>query len=384
MIPNEYLINDKRDITVFKKNTFSGYNTKDVLTILNKSLLDCKIEESCNWGIELLISGDLESFFEKIVTISIKNININNPKLPFFLYSRYSTYIKLLNNNSNLVLLLRNNQQIRNLIGECCFVICNSLKTKNIGLTKIKQNDFEMIHIESKLIASSNTLIDDKTKYGDPEEATLVMNEFNYNLINKNYELCVYWLSWIIEWEKKNTKKNKIYMCGYREIQNIDKKNYNDIIWFIWEIILKESNKLDNEIIIQIHSLYKLFKFNYKLSKKSKRLPYLLYAIKYFNNSYYLKYFYNNYYLMVQVCSNINKIIFEKNKYATNNITKLEKEKYNTNLKHVNCDIKNKENKLENRKKQNKIKKLQKIAEQKMRFKISKVEEIDSLILKNK
>jgi hypothetical protein len=201
--------------------------------------------------------------------------------MAYFLYSRYSKYINLISNNSSIE--LRNNQSYRNMIAECCFIICNSLKTKTLTFIKIKESDFNMSFLESKMIANNPNIVSDKVKFGDPNETKIILNEFNYCLIHKKYELCVYWLSWILEWEKKNTKKDKMYMCGLREIHNVDKKYHHDIIWFIWEIILKEGMKLNNDFLnTAIQSLYKLFKFNFKPGQKSKKSYYLLYAIKFF------------------------------------------------------------------------------------------------------
>ena len=57
--------------------------------------------------------------------------------------------------------------------------------------------------------ADKETYIKDKLKFGDPNEMKIIMNEFNFNLNTKNYELCNYWLSWALEFEKRNTKKIK-------------------------------------------------------------------------------------------------------------------------------------------------------------------------------
>ena len=90
MIPDEYKINDTRTTSDFNKQSFSGYAIKDVVSVLNKSLMSCKIEDSVNWAVELLLSGQTERLWEKIFSISLKNININNPKLPIFLFKRYN------------------------------------------------------------------------------------------------------------------------------------------------------------------------------------------------------------------------------------------------------------------------------------------------------
>ena len=56
-IPNKYYITDFRKITDFKKQTYNGYQKSDVLSALQKSILEQKLEESCHWAVEMLVSG---------------------------------------------------------------------------------------------------------------------------------------------------------------------------------------------------------------------------------------------------------------------------------------------------------------------------------------
>ena len=374
-VPNEYLIFDSRPYEEFKTQSFCGFLIKDVVNIFTKSLINSKLEDSVNWAIELLISGHIDKFWTKIFNILFKNININNPKLPHFIYKRYSYYILSIKKKTDL----RNSQKMRNMICEICYVICFSIKTKILGFSKIKEKDFDMLNLSNKLTATKNNIIDNKIKFGDPEETKIIMNEFNYCLINKKYELSVYWLSWIIDWEKKNTKKDKMYICAYREIVGVDKKYYNNIVWFIWEILLKEGNNLHNDDLnLQIHCLFKLYKYEFTLGKKSSRNIYFLYAIKYFTDNYNFNYdIYNNYYLYIRACANINNLFFEKNKYAKNTDLNLEKKKYLYSVSNISKGIVEKKNKF-------KAREMKKIADEKMKYKISKVEEIDSLIMSSK
>lgn len=376
-IPKEYTIYDTRSSKDFKTQSYSGYLIKDITGALTKSFTLNKIENACNWSIELLLSGHIDKFWDKVLSISFKNININNPKLPKILYKRYQIYIKLLEKNDNNSLLLRNNQKIRNMLCELCYIVTFSLKTKALTFKKITQQDFDMVSLSSKLTATSDSYISDKFKFGDPDETKIILNEFNYCLISKKYELAVYWLSWIFEWEKKNTKKDKMYSCGYREISNVDRKYFNDIVWFIWEIILKETNKLSSEeTILNIQSIFKLYKYNFKTSSKGKRSIYFLWAIKYFTDVYSLKQdVYPNYYLYIRAVSNINFLYFDKNKFSVNTKQKkIDKTNYNENINYIKSDIEKKNNKI-------KAKQLKMIADEKMKYKISKVEEIDSLLL---
>jgi len=380
-IPNEYIIFDNRSTKEFSKVSFSKYMIKDVLHAFNKSLLECKIEASIHWAVELVVCGYSNKLWEKILSIGIKNININNPNIGYFLYSSYSKYISLLNKND--ILSIRNNQCYRNLIANVCFTICNSLKTKSLTFVKIKENDFNMCYLESKMLATNPNIIKDKTKYGDPNETKIILNEFNYCLISKKYELCVYWLSWIFEWEKRNTKKDKMYVCGLREINNIDKKYYNDLVWFIWEILLKEGANLDNEFInTNIQALYKLYKFNFKQSSKNKKNVYFLVVIKYFTDSYHVHNSIHNYDLYIQSCLNINKLFFEKNKLSVNNMLNKEIYKFNKNIDYLCSEKQTKEIKQNVQIEKKKMLDLKKRADNKIKLKIIKVEEIDNIILK--
>lgn len=375
VIPNEYIICDKRTFKDFAKETFCNYKLNDVLSIFEKKMKECKIEEACNWAIELLISGHINKFWDKIFGLFVKYININNPQLPNIIYNRYAKFIIILKNTDNNTILIRNNQECRNLIVEVTFIICNSLKTKTIGFVTIKENDYNLNLLQSRFISTNKDLVNDKIKYGDPEETKIILNEFNYCLIHKKYELCVYWLSWILNWEKINTKKNKNYICGYREISNVESKYYTELVWLIWEIIIKETSKLNNENInLSILSLFKLYKYDFKPGKKAKNNYYILYAIKYFTDSYIFNQKINNYHLLVQVCSNINFVFFDKNKYAINNNKQIEKKMYINQKNNI-------QNNLENDAKKIEIKKLKQKAEDKMKLKISRVEEIDKIMM---
>ena len=51
------LINDVRILKDFKKISFSGYEKGKVVKKLIESLVSNKIEDACNWAVELSCSG---------------------------------------------------------------------------------------------------------------------------------------------------------------------------------------------------------------------------------------------------------------------------------------------------------------------------------------
>ena len=123
-------------------------------------------------------------------------------------------------------------------------------------------------------------------------------------------------------------------------------------------------------------SLYKLYKFDFKPAKKSKRIFFILYAIKYFTEIYSFKQeIIPNYYQLIQACSNINIMFYDKKKYEVNkHKSNIEKAAHNTIVNNV---VNEKQSKMQ----KDELKRLKKIADIKIKNKISAVEQIDTLIL---
>lgn len=388
MIPSEYLINDTRDLAELSKKSFSGYAIKDVVTALGKSITGCKIEEVVNWAVELLLSGQTEKFWEKIFNIALKNININNPKLPEVLYKRYSKYVSLKIKHSGSVkssnivgfLSLRNSQAIRNLLCEISVIVCNSTKLKPVSLPKIKEQDFNVNYLKTRFIATNPNLVKNKLKWGDPEALKIPFNEFNYCLKAKKWELSIYWIAWILEWEKRNTTKHSPVICGFRKIDGLEDKLCTDLIWIIWEIIIKEASYLNNESsATQIYALFKLFKFDYKPAKKSKRIFFILFAVKFFTEDYNFKHdIIPNYHQLVQACGNINILFFERKKFEVNKLNKQIQHEQHSKVK------KTAKTEEEKRLEKAELKRLKEVAQQKIEKKINQVEMIDSMIISSR
>ena len=99
-----------------------------------------------------------------------------------------------------------------------------SRKRKLETIPKLKKIDFFFNFFKSKLEAKDTQMIDHILKEDDPNEIRIVANEFLYQLTNKNISKTLYWLGWILEWEKINTKKYKIFKVGTRYNEGIDKK----------------------------------------------------------------------------------------------------------------------------------------------------------------
>ena len=286
---HEFIIEDARPLSEFKDKTFSDFKKRDVINTLFKSIESGKIEDACYWLTECIISGYTIEILEKLIQFNSKIIHINSPNLPKFLWKRYQTFYNSIDHISkkekDKYIHLRNSEHIRNNLIDIVVTLTTSPKTKRYDkYPKIDEiKDFQFIEIKEKLNATMNLLPSHIIKFTDPEELKIIMNEIFFNLKNKlgGYERCIYWILWLIKWEKKNKKDKKKFEIEERNIKNIHKKYCKDIIWLVWSVILEESSLRDNNIQEQIQYLFLLFKYDFTSGKRNNRLPLVYHSIGY-------------------------------------------------------------------------------------------------------
>ena len=153
---------------------------------------------------------------------------------------------------------------------------------------------------------AKNTHILDKIfKRNDPLELRIPINELIFNIKNRNLNTSIYWLTWVIEYDKKISKKEKL-CCNVRNIENIEDKYKTDVSWLIWNAIF---SCCDNNTfyIEQIKYLYQIYKINFTKSKKNSRISLLIHSIllivEKVDNTIPLK---NREDIIISACNNIN------------------------------------------------------------------------------
>jgi hypothetical protein len=284
-IPDEYYINDFRKSADFKKITFSGYQKSDVLSALQKSILDNKVEEACHWAGEMLVSGHLMECWDRLILINSKNINVANPNLPFYLWSRFVQEIQIIQDekyHGEKSLTLRNNQECRNHLTDIVTIMSLSPKNKIKNSPKVTNEDFRLDYFEGKLEAKNINLLEKIIKHNDPSEINIVVNELAFQLTSRtgNLDKALYWLNWILEWEKLNIKKSDGFNCAIRVRKYIKPQYHHDIIWLIWDVIFQEATIRGNDALNkQLIGLFKLFKYNFTSPGKRKKTPLIVHAI---------------------------------------------------------------------------------------------------------
>ena len=304
-VPQQYMIIDSRLLSEFKKNTLGGYPKSKVNQMLEKCLHSNQIEHACFLSFQLLTSGAINQSWDKLFSFIYKNINVCNPQIPFWLHKKELLFRKLISNKlftKNAILETRNIQIFRNLITELVIICCISKKRKIETLkAKITDVDFIITNFHKKMRSKDNMLIRNLFGEEDPKEIQYAGNEFAYHLINKNMQDSLYWLQWILFWEKSMIKKYGSFSVSIRNIEGIEGSHQTDCIWLIWSIFhnlrfkIIENIKVNNNIGYttnqkknkkhitllekQLDELWKLYLHNWKPGNKNKKLSYLIWSI---------------------------------------------------------------------------------------------------------
>ena len=313
---DEYVIRDTRAHKKFKDLTFSGFKKTQVINAVFKNIETKRIEETCHWTTESLLSGSANILWEKLIIYSSRTVHIKNPKIPQYMYNKdkvYRNQLKLLDSkNKDRFILLRNSQMIRNLFFDVITTLTTSFKTKKYDkYSKINiTEDFKYENMKKRL-CGMNILPDSIMRFNDQDEIKIILNEIYIMSKNKQfgYDRCCFWILWLLKWEGQHKKKKIQWNIEYRDVQEVDKKFRSNVIWIIWDIINEELKSRDKNVREQVSYLYKLFTNDYTLGKRNARLPLVFHAFGYLthdiNFSVPLR---NNFKLFIEVQCNVNKM----------------------------------------------------------------------------
>jgi hypothetical protein len=283
-------INDIRTTANFKGITFSKYKKTNVLTALINSLLNEQIEQSCYWSAELICAGHFIDLWNTILLFMSKYIHLGNPKLAIYLDMRYNTFKKIVQDGyiSN-ELSMRNNDTIRKLFCEIICILCTSSRKHKFEVIKLnKIDDFDMTKNAFRLKAPTVNYAQQSFVKGDPKELYIAINEFAYHISKESYNTinACYWVEWILEFETICKKRKEKMDCARRSFIPVNFKYQMDIVWILWDVILREINNKSNILIKIIKSLLNLFCLRFSPGVKKKRRFILYYTIALITENY--------------------------------------------------------------------------------------------------
>ena len=271
---NNIIIKDTR--TKFKSTTFSNYKKAQVLKKLTHAIYYQKIEEAFFWTCELMCTNLYLDLWNIYFIFTCKHIHIDNPKLPIYINKKFKDFRILAENISNDYE-LRNNNEIRLLF--CSLTLILSLSNKYTILDDLNYKfNFQIENIYENLKAPNLKYIDFIYKQHDPKEFIIPFNELIYHLKDTKNKIDInYWINWIIHYDALCNSKKKHLLCVQRDnfICKNEKQSKN-IIWILWDIILKLSNHKSIQIKEIIKNIFELFCVKYVVSFNKKR-KYMIY-----------------------------------------------------------------------------------------------------------
>jgi len=280
----ESLINDTRKIEEFSGLTFSLFKKCQVKKALIESLKKGSLEASNYWVAEYICSGSFLELWDVLLQFMSQHIHLGNPKLPIYLIKRFNDFKQIaLNDYVSNQLDMRNSKRVRYIFAEITGVMCLSTKKHKLEFIKLEKNgEFDIINLSSKLKAPNVKYAESIMQEDDPKELFIAINELGYNLSKdiKNTLVACYWIEWILAFELACKKKKEKCVCAKRPHMPVEGDGMFDVVFIIWDTLLKEVSNRNNKVLEQIlKSLCELFCIRFSTSSKKKRKLILYFAV---------------------------------------------------------------------------------------------------------
>jgi hypothetical protein len=274
-------INDIRTGAQFKGTTFSGYKKTDVRKQLIDNIKNGKLEPAAYWSAELICAGHYMELWEIILHYTGKHIHLGNPKMVIYLQMRFETFKNILAQGQYLnELQLRNHPTIRKMFAEIISTLTLSNRKHSFEPIKInKEEEFDMTQMTERLKAPSMHYAEELIRKDDPKEIFIAINEFSYQISDDSRSTisACYWIEWIVDFDAICKKRKQPCFCERRSSIPVEKKFQRDIIWILWDSLLKCCENLNNPYIEKLmKAILDIFCIRYTTAACKKR-RYLLY-----------------------------------------------------------------------------------------------------------
>jgi len=198
------------DDDVKNLRTRCGYIPSECIQSFEKNLMDSggvALGKSIHFGIDLIVSGGLHSFFKIVWNYALNHINIASPRI--FMYLK-----KRMNEIDNLVKIypdetLYNNIDFQQKIGEIILILHDAPKFPKLNWPKVGSETHDEVWIKSIALVTDTEIVNRVWKGdGDTPILRTVGNQICKYLADHSLEQVLFWMKWTFEEETRMRKEN--------------------------------------------------------------------------------------------------------------------------------------------------------------------------------
>ena len=283
-LPKQY-ISTFDPLEISNTQTILGNDKKAIIKKLTTGIQNRNITDALNSAIELHCSGYFEIVFKKLLHYYYNEINMAQPQFIKYI-STFSKYYKTkydCKSKTKHPLSIVNEIPIRNFTCFFTTLLTMSGQRKLLKLDKIKPDDFIMSKHKKHLISSDLNLVYKFVNKTEPKEIIIPLSEIcnyleNTSILDREHRI-VYWISWLLEYEKIYHNKN--LLVDVRDIPGVSDKYHRDFIWIIWNIIKYFTNPTN---VQYVDNLFSLFIDDYTRGTKRARVNLVIMAVLFIIN----------------------------------------------------------------------------------------------------
>lgn len=287
-------INDVRSEKDFRGISFTGYKKLDVKKQFMSALYNCNLESACYWGAELLCAGHFVDVWEVYTTYFFTHVHAAAPEYAIYLNQRMVDFLGIFKREYEYMKLsMRNDKKVRRLFAEVACILSSAKKQHAYTRVKVREGDFDMDVMTTKLRAPSAEYITGIFEEEDPQSLFIPLNEFAYCVSSEvmdGIHAC-YWLEWVLEYENRSRVRVGKGTCECSRrlfiIHSVDNKYQKEVVWIVWQILLKMVSGREYPAILHrvVHSVFEMFCWKYTTGLLRRRKDYLYFVINLLTNA---------------------------------------------------------------------------------------------------
>jgi hypothetical protein len=192
--------------------TRCGYIPSESIQTFEKNLMDgnnggITLGKCIHFGIDLIVSGGLHSFFKILWNYALNHINIGSVRIFMYLKKRMSEIDELVKNYPDET--LYNNIDFQHKIGEIILILHDAPKFPKLVWPKVGIETHDITWLQSIEKATDTEVINKVWKSeGDLMVLRIVGNQICKSLAEHSLERVLFWMKWLFEEELKVKKEN--------------------------------------------------------------------------------------------------------------------------------------------------------------------------------